>query len=260
MMYTPQNKLAEIDTSETNRVLVFGDIHGDLRALEEGLRQVSDGDLGIFLGDYADRGPQGVEVIEKIDKCISEEPEKYIALKGNHEDYLDNGEPMFAPWTLIQDVERQGESWEAYFPRLTFFFDKLYLAALIPGYSLFVHGGIWSGISSKEDLAYPEPETEANVLWSDPVEGSGEQPNPRGAGYIFGEDITRTVLQKLGVNRLFRGHEPRKAAVGPAVEQGGSVVTTSCTGVYGGKPFIVALETARFPETPEELTASTIFL
>jgi protein phosphatase len=258
-MYMKKNKLAEIDPDKPGRIIVFGDIHGDYAALAKGLDYAADDDLVIFLGDYADRGEQGVDVIEKIDGCISEHPERYIALKGNHEDYQDNGEPLFEPWTLPRDVRRGGESWDEYFPRLSFFIDKLYLAALLPGYALFVHGGIFSGVGSAEDLRYPDRKIEEAVLWSDPGGQKGEQFNPRGAGFLFGPDVTENVFSGVGVSHLFRSHEPRKASEGPAVEQNGMVVTCNSTNVYGGSPFVLVLEMDTLPETAEELKNAAVF-
>ncbi|MEM2897343.1 MAG: hypothetical protein QXG01_07250, partial [Candidatus Bathyarchaeia archaeon] len=47
------------------------------------------------------------------------------------------------------------------------------------------------------------------ILWSDPCEGIvGTLPSPRGAGKLFGKDVTKRVLDSLGVKTLIRGHEP----------------------------------------------------
>ena len=68
----------------------------------------------------------------------------------------------------------------------------------------------------------------------------------RGAGRLFGPDITESVLRRLDVDVLFRSHEPRKAMAGPAFDHEGRVVTLSSTGVYGGRPFLVLLEEEDF--------------
>lgn len=259
-MYKSNNKLAEIDPSQIKRLLVFGDIHGDYGALERGLAEIAEGDLTIFLGDYADRGPNGVEVIGKVHECIREKPDRFIGIKGNHEDYLETGEPVFSPWTLIDDVRRAGKSWENYFTEFLSFVDKLYLAAVLPGFALFVHGGVSSIINSLGDLSHPDRNIEEVLLWSDPDETAGEKMNPRGAGCLFGPDITEQVLSRFGVEMIIRGHQPRKASKGPAVEQGGKVVTTNCTDVYGGRPFILCLDMQHLPKTEDELQAAAVFL
>jgi protein phosphatase len=46
------------------------------------------------------------------------------------------------------------------------------------------------------------------MLWSDPIESfEGVYPSPRGAGNLFGKNITTGVLKTLGVRILIRGHE-----------------------------------------------------
>ena len=49
-----------------------------------------------FIGDYADRGDEGVEVIERIFHLLRMYPDRVIALKGNHEVYTDQGQPRFS--------------------------------------------------------------------------------------------------------------------------------------------------------------------
>lgn len=49
----------------------------------------------IFLGDYADRGPKGVEVIDSVEELIGKYPGRLIALRGNHEDYTEGGSREF---------------------------------------------------------------------------------------------------------------------------------------------------------------------
>jgi len=58
--------LDEKQVSAFRRLVVVGDLHGDYSALCSLLKVVSPTKDGlIFLGDYADRGSFGVEVIEK---------------------------------------------------------------------------------------------------------------------------------------------------------------------------------------------------
>ena len=48
--------------------IAVGDVHGNLAALDELLRQlrsaVTDGDVVVFLGDYIDRGPNSKECVD----------------------------------------------------------------------------------------------------------------------------------------------------------------------------------------------------
>jgi len=174
------------------RLIVVGDIHGDLGSFNTIKKLfIPNKDLLIFLGDYADRGPHSVEVVEGVQELIKSYPERIIPLKGNHEDYTLDGNPIFTPCTLIHEVERKRGSWRQYFKELRKnFLDGLYLSATIPRKVLFVHGGISSRIRNEEDLTNPNEAIEEDILWSDPYEERGEYGNPRGAGVLFGPDVS----------------------------------------------------------------------
>jgi len=88
---------------------------------------------------------------------------------------------------------------------------------------------------------------------------SGEFPNPRGVGKLFGPDVTKRVLEAFGVKVLIRSHEPVKATQGPFPEHGGLVITTSTTSVYGGRPFLLRIAPDRVLNL-RELDRHTVFL
>lgn len=240
--YESKGRLARVHEDFKGEIIVAGDIHGDLAAFE-GIRNIfrqARDPLLVFLGDYADRGPQGLEVIEEVKELIQKFGDRVIALKGNHEDYR-AGVPYFSPCDLHWEVEeKRGIKWENFFPSFEHEFLKhLHLAVLIPDHSLLVHGGISSKIHNIEDLADSSEEIEEDILWSDPYEGEKEWSNPRGAGVLFNADVTKSLLKQIDVRYLIRSHEPRKAFSGPFVEHAGKVVTLSSTRVYGGKPFVL---------------------
>ncbi len=238
-------ELSEDNLLRLKRIAVVGDIHGDYQAFSSLLKTIDARKDGvIFLGDYADRGPNGVEVIESIDSLMARYPRNVIALKGNHEDYSDTGNPTFHPCDLIYEANEKEGSWQKYFQeKLKPFIDSLYLAALIRNEALFIHGGISSKIKSLDDLRYPAREVESDVLWSDPIEDQGEYPSMRGVGVHFGKDITNNVCRELGIKRIMRSHEPYKAVEGPFYEHDEKIVTISSSSVYGGKPFILFIDT-----------------
>ena len=73
MPFETKGRLAIIHPEE--RLIVAGDIHGDLDSFNTIKKLfIPDTDLLIFLGDYADRGPQSVEVIEGIQELIKHYP------------------------------------------------------------------------------------------------------------------------------------------------------------------------------------------
>jgi diadenosine tetraphosphatase ApaH/serine/threonine PP2A family protein phosphatase len=239
-----RGRLAVVREDFRGEILVAGDLHGDLEAFK-GVRELflsRPGSMLIFLGDYADRGPHGLEVVGGL-KELMEEQEGVLALKGNHEDYR-GGLPYFSPCDLMDEVEaKRGVRWTDYFPEFERdFLDRLHLAVLIQGLAVLVHGGISSKIRKVGDLEDPSAEVEEDVLWSDPWEEEGERPNPRGAGVLFGPDVSEAFTRRLGVKFLIRSHEPAKALLGPHVAHSGRVFTISSTRVYGGKAFVLSFK------------------
>jgi len=234
------NQVRVLDKSLFRRIAVAGDIHGDIAALRALLGKVDfESDALVFLGDYADRGRDGVEVIDTVGGMI-QKYQSVIAVKGNHEDYSTDGEPLFSPCTLQDEVREKRGSWANYFNK-TFkpFSERLYLAAILPGDALFVHGGVSSRMTDLERLCWHEED----VLWSDPSYGPGETRNRRGAGVEFSRGVSEEVCKALNVKRIIRSHEPKKAPDGPCYEHDGRVVTTNCTSVYGGRPSVLFIET-----------------
>jgi hypothetical protein len=245
-----ESQLVELDKqqlSKFRRLLVIGDLHGDYDSFRS-LLNVADPakDCMIFLGDYADRGAFGIEVIDALSSLKESKPLNIILLRGNHEDYSEEGEPHFYPSDLPHEVGRKKGVWSDYFGKtLKDFLRDLHLAVIVPENLLFVHGGISSKIRSVEDLKNPTDTVKTDVLWSDPFEGPGEKPNAnRGAGVEFGFDVTSMVCKNLGVKKIVRSHEPQKAPKGPYYMHRRKVITVSSTRVYGGCPFIVVFNTA----------------
>jgi diadenosine tetraphosphatase ApaH/serine/threonine PP2A family protein phosphatase len=262
-MKMSQNKLFELTSetlSETHRVLVAGDIHGDYESLR-GIRRLfnPERDHLIFLGDYADRGPKGIEVIDGVGELVRKYPSRVTALKGNHEDYTEDGRPKFMPCDLMREASEKRSGWRTYFlDELKPFIDELYLAALVQGEVLFVHGGVSSKVKGFNDLRQPSKRVEEDVLWSDPFEGYGEHLNVRGAGIMFGKDVSEEVCRRLSLKRIVRSHQPRKAKEGPCVEHDGKIVTISSTIIYGGTPFILALPAKSIDEAFRHLERYTV--
>jgi Calcineurin-like phosphoesterase len=242
------SKLHVLDENQLQtfrNLVVFGDLHGDYAALQSGLGIIDSAKDGvIFLGDYADRGPNGVEVIETVDSLIRDCPRNVFALKGNHEDYTESGDPEFWPCTLIDEAEEKRGDWQNYFQSaFKPFVGRLCLALVVPGETLFIHGGVSTKIKSTKDLERPTRDVEMDVLWSDPFEGYGERPNwERGVGVEYGPDVSEAVCKLLGVKRIVRSHQPARALKGSSYSHNNKVVTISSTSVYGGEPFLLSID------------------
>ncbi len=240
----------KIFTANTKTVYVAGDLHGDYESFDKILsifQKSGEDSLLLFLGDYADRGKQGLEIIMKLNNLLADN-DKIVALKGNHELYI-NGKPDFAPCDLVFEAGVKYGSWDKFYNDVfSSFLSKLYIAALINNI-LFIHGGVSSRINSAEDLE--NIANEKTLLWSDPSSFKGEHRDLRGAGVEFGEDVTDRVLSSLGLKLIIRSHEPGKAANGPYAEHGGKVITTNSCSSYGKpwKRFLLKINTSTLKHT-----------
>lgn len=73
------------------KIFAVGDIHGSFDRLQELLQKIPvdfASDTLVFIGDYIDRGPGSVEVVEYLLDLKKKVP-GVIFLKGNHEDMLE---------------------------------------------------------------------------------------------------------------------------------------------------------------------------
>ncbi len=247
------------------KLLVVGDIHGDFESLKNALAyfdklSASSKVSIIFLGDYADRGHNGLEVVETLRK-ISLNNNRIILLRGNHENYTPDGVPTFHPCDLPNEVEMKLQrNWKDFWEsQLKQFFDQLYLVAKFKNI-LFVHAGISSEINNFQDLKNPSPGIIEDILWSDPGDISGSFPNPRGGGKLFGHNISKEVCDKLNINYIIRSHEPRKAYIRPYIEHEGKIITISSTRVYGGKSHMIELDTNNLPTTVTDILNQTVYI
>ena len=74
------------------KIFAIGDIHGcydRLKNLMEKIPVEFERDTLVFMGDYIDRGPKSIEVIDYLIQLKTRVPE-VVFLKGNHEDMLIN--------------------------------------------------------------------------------------------------------------------------------------------------------------------------
>jgi len=139
-------------------------------------------------------------------------PEHVVLMRGNHEGPNDL---LAYPHDLPTYLQRKfGEASSDLYREIRKFFSSLYNAVFVKDRYIMLHGGVPSHASTIEDLAcahikHPhEPHLE-EILWSDPHEGiRGTYASPRGAGRLFGEDVTDKLLEMLHVKVLIRGHEP----------------------------------------------------
>jgi protein phosphatase len=212
---------------EAARILVVGDTHGYPEVTEWALELAEH--LGVeavlFLGDYVDRGPRGVENLELVLSRLLEDgsPAIYM-LRGNHEDLEMNYYYGF----YSEALNKRG-------PDYLNDIAKLYSALPIAARAnevFFVHGGVPCRLcsNSEEDpvrveeiarearvlreegspsLVESESSLVMQALWNDPRGGiEWFLPSPRGLGiYLYGRSAWRKFLEENRLKVLVRAHE-----------------------------------------------------
>lgn len=204
-------------------VAVLGDVHGydDVVDRFEQLVDEFSIDVAVMLGDYVDRGPNSAQTILKVLSLVSSEPNRFIALRGDHEDpRMNEGYGFYEEALYTQSLDLFNEVVEAY---------KHMPLAAVSDEALFVHGGIPCANCSQQERPALLSELEAQygyikgtqrylelsdealfqMLWNDPS-GSDEyfEPNPRGPGiYYYGRLAWGSFLRANGLSYIVRGHE-----------------------------------------------------
>jgi hypothetical protein len=208
-----------VEAPAAGEAIIVGDLHGDLKSLvhiiesSNFLCKMKTGEdvLLIFLGDYGDRGIKSPEVYYFVLKLKEMFPERVILMRGNHEGPTDL---LAAPHELPTYLQnRFGEKGSEAYLQLRELFNYLYTGVLIKDRYVLLHGGAPSQATTVNDIAYahekhPRERYLEEILWNDPWNGiKGTVASPRGAGRLFGEDITNKLLRMLNVKALIRGHQ-----------------------------------------------------
>ena len=162
----------------------------------------------LFLGDYVDRGKQGLEVICLLLAYKVKYPENFFMLRGNHEcssisriyGFYDECKRRYniKLWRVFCDV-----------------FNCLPFAAIVDEKVFCIHGGpspelkdMQQIMAIKRPTDIPDVGMLCDFLWSDPdtdVSGWGE--NDRGVSYTYGTDVIADFLQKFDFDLVVRAHQ-----------------------------------------------------
>ena len=193
---------------------IVGDIHGqflDLLRLFE-FKGMPDGTSTsaryLFLGDYVDRGPNGLECMFLLMALKIKHPEQIWMLRGNHEcaainriyGFYDECKRRYSIklWKKFQDV-----------------FNALPMVAVIDEKIFCVHAGLSPDLNSIEQINHirrptdvPDSGVTCDLLWSDPdPDISGWAENDRGVSYTFGADVVGKFLTKHDYDLVVRAHQ-----------------------------------------------------
>ena len=209
-------KAKEIFIEESNvqnvsaPVIICGDIHGQIYDLLELFKKGGDipNSRYIFMGDYVDRGYNGVEVLELLLALKIKYPEHITLLRGNHE----SRQICFA-YGFYEEITRKygnANAWE-YFTDL---FDYLTLAALVEGKIFCVHGGLSPYISTIDQIRLinrkmeiPREGVFCDLMWSDPDDIETWIISCRGAGWIYGWKVVDEFTHINNLELICRAHQ-----------------------------------------------------
>ena len=191
-------------------IQIVGDVHGqftDLLRLFENCGFPPDANY-LFLGDYVDRGKNGVDTIALLLAYKVKYPENFFLLRGNHEcasinriyGFYDECKRRYSIklWKQFQEL-----------------FNALPLAALVEAKIFCIHGGLSPDMESPDDLKrvarpvdVPDTGLLCDTLWSDPDKDiSGWAENDRGVSYTFGADVVGKFLNKHDYDLVVRAHQ-----------------------------------------------------
>eukprot|EP00164_Ancoracysta_twista_P019090 GFYU01033394.1.p1 GENE.GFYU01033394.1~~GFYU01033394.1.p1 ORF type:complete len:567 (-),score=158.77 GFYU01033394.1:205-1905(-) len=244
---------------------VFGDIHGNMTDLLYFSKNIWTFGMSLtagkflFLGDYVDRGLEGLEVIAYLFAQKTNVPEKLFLLRGNHELRKINGwEAYYKEGSFLRQCRNRfgstlgHEVWEA----VNCVFDAMPYAAVIDQRVFCVHGGIprqdprqpddrLANINAIPARASVDPpcraETELSrqlamdLMWSDPAEEesmvdpeSGFGPSVRGPQMsCFGIQAITNFLDRYNFSHIIRAHQAM--ASGVSVSKAAKVITVFST-------------------------------
>mmetsp|Transcript_20999 Transcript_20999/g.64191 ORF Transcript_20999/g.64191 Transcript_20999/m.64191 type:complete len:320 (+) Transcript_20999:146-1105(+) len=192
-------------------IQIIGDIHGqysDLLRMFDFCGLPGNGAKYLFLGDYVDRGSNGLECMFLLMALKIKYPEQIWLLRGNHEHnainriygFYDECRRRYSLklWRSFQDL-----------------FNWLPLAALIDQRIFCLHGGLSPNLITPEDLnqfkrpiEVPDSGLLCDLLWSDPDRDiTGWAENERGVSYTFGPDRVHTFLERNDLDLIVRAHQ-----------------------------------------------------
>ena len=192
-IFEPEPAVLRIDTEP---IMLIGDIHGDLQALNFLIRMREGINCKniLFLGDYVNRGLQGTEVLLRLFQLKIEDPEHVFLLRGNHESVEMNIYDGF--------FEEIGSDKE-FLLRLSQTYDKMPIAAVLSRHTFCVRGGI-NGTGSIDTI---RKEESFPYLWNDPSKRPGLTTSTRGSTVKeFGPDIVDGFLRTNNLRSYAVGH------------------------------------------------------
>eukprot|EP00930_Biecheleria_cincta_P028892 TRINITY_DN20111_c0_g1_i1.p1 TRINITY_DN20111_c0_g1~~TRINITY_DN20111_c0_g1_i1.p1 ORF type:complete len:1059 (+),score=182.29 TRINITY_DN20111_c0_g1_i1:82-3258(+) len=277
--------LQDLCVPKRGRTIVVGDTHGQLQDvltifLTHGTPSTRN--RYIFNGDIADRGPNAVEIFSLLFAFFVEDHDSVVITRGNHEDEEMNALGADEGGGFQDEILRK------YTGAMMTKFEKIYkllpIAAVVQEELFIVHGGLGrncktnlslqfisnidcSQVSCPHGGGYPlslDQQVFQDMLWSDPHEKLGWEPNPRGAGIKWGPDLTASFLRRTGLKWIIRSHQLPEGRSGWSSHHLGLVYTLFSASNYCGtsqnKGAVCVLELKETALGPDDSKLSAKFV
>ena len=227
-----QNQPMLIETEGPMKIC--GDIHGQFTDLIYLIQICGDPSTTryMFLGDYVDRGRQGIETITILLAYKIKYPNSFYLLRGNHE-----SQAVSRVYGFYDECKRRFgiKLWKSFLD----VFNCLPVAAILENQIFCCHGGL-SPEMFKPDVTnleilkdkikaiirptdIPEDGLLCDLLWSDPLDlpnslinselhkdffsHDGFAPNERGISYVFNPAVVDKFLKRFGLDLIIRAHQ-----------------------------------------------------
>jgi len=205
-VFLEQNPLLELEAP----IKIVGDIHGQyhdlLRLFEYGGTPPESN--YIFLGDFVDRGKQGLEVITLLLAYKVKYPDNFFMLRGNHE-----CASITRIYGFYDECKRRHniKLWKSFCDC----FNCLPVCALIDDKIMCMHAGLSPELNNFDQIRklvrptdVPDTGLICDLCWGDPDKDiAGWAENDRGVSFIFGPDVVSSFLQKHDMDLIVRSHQ-----------------------------------------------------
>jgi len=191
-------------------ITICGNIHGQFKDLLKIFK------LGgpcaeinyLFLGNYSNRGYDTIETVSLLFSLKLRYPDRITLLRGNHDSA--NISQVHGFYDESVSKYQSPIVWS----NIAMAFNYLPIAAVINDKIFCVSGGLSPDLTLLEDMDplqrvsdIPPTGIICDIMWSDPDDILGWQLSPRGAGYLFGEDVTKQFMRTNNLNLIVRAHQ-----------------------------------------------------
>ncbi|PAV81696.1 hypothetical protein WR25_04729 [Diploscapter pachys] len=216
-LFLKQSNLIRISRDQLP-IFVVADLHGqfcDLRTIFSKCGHPYRQNY-LFLGDYADRGTQGVEIITLLASLKLKYPNRIFMLRGNHEDY--NTSLLYG--LFDECYAKYGQYGEMVWMHFMTMFNHLPVCALIDNAILAMHGLL---LENQLRNLIPRPTVIppfgplCDLVWADPLKQAPANclktscpdwsMSPRGISFNFDCKAIVKFCDKFDIDLVIRGHQ-----------------------------------------------------